>query len=735
MVRKKTRTSRSASKRPTLREQDQLRGRFRTLLLQNPNYFGNLQDSVFDPVLTFNGSKSYESLGCVGYNPDLERLHAVVYINRRTGYGGQICSNGSTEYVRFYLSFDGGATWEDQGLSSFKAYDIPQNETRLEYAVTRRVKPARKFCFFPNLIQARAILSWNAIPPANQPDFKPVWGDVHDTHIEVDPFRWIVIGDLLKAVKIDVPDLLLQAVDLDQTVQAKKNILTVAEKAELYRDTKVEPHRFALAELQAKADNPVLTANLQTAEFLEIFPDLNIDLTGLGDLLAPQDGSVFYEELECVGFDARTDTLVGILRIKRPNGYSGGPCTVGSSQYVTFWGDFNDNGTFETCLGTASVNVHDYQEIPREGLEYSVFLKVDLGKFQQPCEEGARLIPIRAILSWAVPAPCANPNYVPVWGNREETIIHLPAGPSIQGKLPVVVTVGDMAIPDIGPAGLATGTGVETFFSAENSPFGGRIDITGKIANGDSASKYRVSVKPHGAPDTAYVPITNEPTGLKLTLVTVVIPPPPAPPVITIDTDHTVHADGLGYYPYEDYSSSHFIEGNLLMRWFTGPAEHGLTFDLRVDLSVDGNPANDSHSDVVTVRVDNESPKATLDINLGGGVECADFDLGATFTGNFSATDEHFRRFYFQILPPGPADGVLPVPPNGLSVFLAGGTIADPGVAAGIYTLNTDPPGPAGPMAPCGYSLTIWAESRTNVNSGTSRRRTPASVGFCLRAP
>src|SRR4029453_8198383 len=106
-----------------------------------------------------------------------------------------------------------------------------------------------------------------------------------------------------------------------------------------------------------------------------------------------------------------------VLRVKRPNGYSGGPCTAGSREYVTFWADLNNNGTFETCLGTASVRVHDIPNVPTQGLEYSVYLPVNFGAYKQPREKGPRLVPIRAILSWASVPDCAFPNKPPVWGN------------------------------------------------------------------------------------------------------------------------------------------------------------------------------------------------------------------------------------------------------------------------------------------------------------------------------
>lgn len=700
-------------------EVEGLRHQFRALILGNPNYFGNLEESPFQPVLKILSDTTYEEIGCVGYQPQLERLHAVVYVKQQTGYGGDVCSKGSPEYVRFYLSFDNGATWQDQGLASFTAYNIPENRGRLEYAVTRRVDPPRKFCFQHNFLLCRAILSWNVMPPPNAPNFKPVWGEVHDTRIAIEGFRFFPLKDLFTVAKVKIPEAVELAVDLEKPIPAAEpKVLSATELARVYRGKEVEPHRFAFAELLRVVSEPSTSELAMAKGFKSPLVELGIDFPKLADLLFPKDGSVFYEELECVGYDTNQDTLVGVIRVKKPNGYSGGPCTAGSQEYVTFWADIDGNGTFETCLGTASVRVHDYADLPREGLEYSVFLKVDLAKYRQPCTKGARLVRIRAILSWQVAPPCANPNYVPTWGNREETIVQIVPGRRIDGAMPILSSVGDIAVPDINGSGFATGVGIETGFLAQQSPFGGFINLCGKIVGGTAASKYRVLIKPHGAPDTSYVPLTNEPTGLRLTLVTF-------PPLI-INSNHIVHADANGYYPYEDYASDHFIDGNVLMRWFTGAAEDGKTFDLRLDLSVDGNPVNDIHGNVVTVHVDNTAPDVDLLINLGGGVECADFDVGATFTGSFKATDTHFHSFSFEIEPAGPASGVLPTPASGLSVF-AGGAILDPGVAAGTYTLDTTG------MKPCGYAIILHVYDRSNVNSGTSRNYNKDSVGFCLK--
>src|SRR5215470_10882825 len=155
------------------------RARFRPLLLTNPNYFGNLKDSAFKPVKTILSNTTYEELKCVGFQPQLNRLEAVVWIKQAAGYSGDICHAGSPEYVRFFLSFDNGATWLDQGMASFTAYDIPGGVQPLEYAVTLTIAPFRRRCQFENLPLVRAILSWNQ-PPVD-PNTPPVWGNVVDT--------------------------------------------------------------------------------------------------------------------------------------------------------------------------------------------------------------------------------------------------------------------------------------------------------------------------------------------------------------------------------------------------------------------------------------------------------------------------------------------------------------------------------------------------------------------------
>jgi hypothetical protein len=191
---------------------------FRALLAGNPNYFGNLLESPFPPVAPKQGDTTFEEIGCVGFHPQARRLDAVVFVTEQVGYGGGICSQGSQECVRFYVSFDNGASWVDQGAASFTVYDVPQisDRRRLEYAVSVPCSPPQKFCFVPNVLLVRAILAWDHCPPPNQPQYRPVWGDVHDTHILVQPRRRIPWFELINEFKIKLPGNVLQQLDLEQ---------------------------------------------------------------------------------------------------------------------------------------------------------------------------------------------------------------------------------------------------------------------------------------------------------------------------------------------------------------------------------------------------------------------------------------------------------------------------------------------------------------------------------------
>jgi len=669
------------------------RGAFRSLLLSNPNYFGNVVESPLKPTLPLAGSTVYEELGCVGHHPQQQRVEAVVYINQSSGYGTDICGPGTPEFVRFYLSFDNGATWHDQGMTSFQAYNIPEGtegEKRLEYAVSLPIGPRKKFCFFDPLVRVRAILSWNNPPPANQPNWTPIWGNVRHATILLEPRRLIFPLELLEVAKVQLTPEIKDLIDLDAPVATKKKTLGAAELATLYRGKDVPVHRFAFKEL---AGFTTASVTLSAESWLKTLPGLEIS-PDIFDLLFPKtDGDISYEELKCVGLDPNMpDTLVGVIQVKKALGYSGGPCTDGSKEYVTFWGDFDGNGTFETCLGTANVSVYDVV-VPPEGVHYAVRLPVDLTQYRRPCKEGPRLVRIRAILSWNAPAPCANPNHVPAWGNREETLINIaPTSGLPAGKITIL---GGIPVGHIDNAtGLTDATAV---FATNNiapdslnrpCPFGGRVTAQGLPIPGYS---YIVEVSPD---NSIWTPLLTD--------------------LIVTDEDGNTSphkADNVTKrFDYLPFTKNAAI---LLGHWDS--AGDALWY---VRLSVYDSGGMLQGTDTHRIQLDNTWPEASIEITTGSG-NCGKFDAGTALAGNFVARDLYLSQYSVAVEPAINDPGVgVPVPSSGLV-----NTAPAPGNGWTLDTTN---------MKPCGYIIRVVASDRAIWDSQWVGHHSPASAGFCI---
>jgi hypothetical protein len=167
----------------------------RSLLLSDPNYFGNLTSSSLKTVLNIQENTTYESIGAVGYHPHFKQVHAKVQIKRNYGYSGSLRNSGSREYVRFYLSSDDAATWEDLGLRGFEMFDVPGPKP-LEHTVSVQLNPREEWRFALTSIRVRAILSWNTPPPADDAKWTPIWGDVAESQIRVEGSRFVPTGTI-----------------------------------------------------------------------------------------------------------------------------------------------------------------------------------------------------------------------------------------------------------------------------------------------------------------------------------------------------------------------------------------------------------------------------------------------------------------------------------------------------------------------------------------------------------
>jgi hypothetical protein len=675
---------------------EQARENLHLLLLANPNYFGNLKDSPFKPILNIVADSAYETLGCVGYSAPLSRLEAVVSVNQVSGYNGALCTNGSQEYVRFYLSFDDGVTWQDQGVASFTVHDLPGLKP-LEYSVALPVSIPEHLCFFPNLPKVRAILSWNYEPPANTPGYVPVWGGVADTTIQIPGTHFIIFKDLLAEAKLKLPESLTALVDVNQTLAtAEPKSPSLLELIATYRGKNVPSHRLLYPQV-SKLSGPgaaILDANHPIAT-------LGIDLGEIiGEIIATS-GDTDYEQLHCVGLDPNRNALAAVVKVKLPYGFGGAPCTIGSIEYVAFWVDWGSG--FEYA-GTTTINTHDIAPIPAGGLDYAVALPVDLASHMQPCKDGPKTAVVRAILSWEVAPPPTDPDYVPVWGNRMDALVQIPAGDTFVTGTPDIAIIGGIGVASIDTTGVTaipgatlpgalfvlTGAYADPWVSSRQCPFGGQIVIQGSPSVG---SKYRVWVSKIGSPGQTLL----------------------SDPIYTVDgmgNGTWRNPDASGFFTYLDSSLN---MDNTLAYWYSSGDDLWQVWLEIADIAdtvFGSTPA-------YLIQLDNTAPTAEIHIDSGG--DCKQFGLGTTIDGHFVARDIHFGAFSLDTTPAS----LIP-PPN--EPATATPSTSQTAVAPGdAWTLNT-----AG-MVPCGYVVQLWVYDNAIVGSiPGSHNSAYADVGFCL---
>ncbi|WP_031433017.1 peptidoglycan-binding domain-containing protein [Methylomarinum vadi] len=728
------------------------RANFRALLLTNPNYFGNKRVSKYQPVKQKKSDTSYEELKCVGYNPHVKQLYAVVHIKRDYGFLGGLCSTGSTEYIRFYIDWNNDGRWIDAGLTHIAVFDIPGDKP-LEYSLTLDIDPVEKPCAIENLPKVRAILSWNDLPTAGDPDYLPVWGNMVEVRIQIDTLngKTVALGDFLKLGKATFPDSILDNIDLNQPVSlADTKELSIGDLASAYKEKGVPAHRFTFSTVK-KLSIKSVDAGIAHDELSELLSGYDMKVSEVVEALAATDGDTRYEELKCVGYDSRRRHLTGILNVKLPYGYSGSLCKKGSLEYVAFW-EWDEIEAIWLYLGTAVVNTHDVKSMPSGGIQYAVSLSADFSHRRRPCTKGPSEARIRAILSWEEPPPPHNPNWVPKWGNREETRIHIKPGPIVTGEhIPYIETVGNMHVCDINQGtGLATGEGIIAHFDADRSPFAQTLTVTGYIDNPPAGVmegaaiplKYKISVRP-------YDPISPQPWQSLHNDFSVWVREEIGlnPPIHKKIKQKIDPADGCYTY-LEDPGGSHerHYVIPVLAKWHTSAPHTGL-WEIRImaKLPSDGViyggvlicAADGSTRSVVRVRLDNKEPEVAIGltgyqrgsdptvhpIGTSTSEKCGKFVIGDVLHGVYDVKDAHFGTLTLTVAPSGPAHGTTVNPP--LRRF----DIVPTSGEFGTWTLDTKN------MEACGYIVRLWARDRAIVDSGYIGLRNTDDVGFCLEEP
>jgi hypothetical protein len=700
-------------------------------LASNPNYFGKVMNSK-QPVIQAPGKNTtYEDLHCISYNPQSAELRAVVEIKQSSGFSGDSCTDGSFEYVRFFVDYLNNGTWVDEGVTVFNTHDIAHTGS-LCYGVTLKITPdfASTCKDKPILPRVRAILAWNQIPPAGDANFTPFWGNVKEVNIQIQPKSKLFSlpfkdwGTMLSATtKSKIAALIsgektngnfinaAAAFDTNKNIVFDQQHLSELKKAygNKVDDTRLGSTAIMMAQTKAYSSNvSAISKSLIAAK---------LDLAAVSDFVINSKYNTSFEELTCVGLNREINELHGAIHVKRPNGYLGDLCSVGSREYVAFYMDF---GTGWQYMGTSSVQVHDIAEIPKDGLMYNIYLPINLTPWQKAyCQAG--IAKVRGILSWNILPPPNDPNYVAPWGDTEECQVEIKPLPKgvVDAVTPVISTLGGIEVDKINAAGIANGQStIVPAIRGVDSPFDGLILFGGIIGSALPGSKYRILIQEPGSlifqPNTASftVNVTNINSGVQS----------------FVDVNQT--ADVAGYFTYlNDYVGSDLVQvaGNLLGHF--SPSRSGLHFVKIETLSGDV-------STVVPFMVDKSNPVVKIDITSGGGNCGTNFSTGDILSGTFNYHNEesgvnignsNFLAVSLSLAPTGAL---------GTPLFGTSGAPADPDAPSINYPssaastnqwfLNT------AAMTPCGYTVHIHGTNRTIVSSSSVGKYDTKSQGFCI---
>jgi hypothetical protein len=678
---------------------------FNQLIAKNPNYFGNFPEISLPPVFPLSGDTTFEELTCVGYNPELGVLEAVIQIKQPSGYLGDNCSAGSYEYIQFYV--DAGSGFQDVGLVAINVHDLPNGadcakhaNKPLSYAASVPYTPPNsEDCDDPVLPLVRAILSWQSVPTS--PTFPVTWGNTLNRHIQLNPGP-TTIFDIIEDLFEDgiLPSKAKEKIAAVPTIPIPPPDpapLTLAQLAALYRgkESEVPPQRFGFAEANLVLSSPAVSSELVAGKMAE-FAALKIDWSQIITAVAEKNADVAYEQLDCLGLEGAPgfERLVATFRIKQNLGYSGNLCSAGSDEYIAFWADWDNTCAF-TYLGTVQVNVHDINRPAGEDLCYMAMLPVDLSAHRTGCEI-PKIGRVRAVLSWATPPSTTDPNALNFWGNSIDAHVQIRPGNISNPLNPTISILGGIPTSQIDST---TGfTTLNARFAGNNlladslgraCPFGSRVEVQGPEFPG---YKYRIQVRD----------VTSG--GLWQTVVN---------PLMLTRWDGTTYIsnpDPNGYFNYQQYTEN--IE-NLLGNWDSSGDD---LWEVKIDIAdFFDHPVLGAIPDIHRVQLDNTAPEASVHIDSAG--DCGKFGVGVTLTGHFVARDANFGSYSLGTLPfTGPVS-----PGSGTTQ-----TAAAPGDP---WSLNTTG------MKPCGYDIHLFVADRSIVNSSWgAHNESSADTGFCLLA-
>lgn len=673
---------------------------------------------------------NWEELTCVGFNPEKSKLEAIVSIKQATGYSGGLCTNGSKEYVRFFVDFKDGNGFQDMGYTSFKVADIsevpagPQHPIKYMTQIFIDDEKYRKFltCQTAVIPTVRAVLSWNTIPSSN-PFATPHYGNVKDADIQLKRKRRIFWGDIFDALQVkEIPDF-LKGINIKEEINIPvPPAPPIAQIYESYKRAQVPDHRTFYSSIAPLISNGKKYKVLSSYSLQDI-QTLKVDIKALTDIILKPVGQadVSFEELTCVGLNTALDRLGAVVKVKKSSGFSGDMCHNGSQEHVAFWADWDNNGIFDQYLGTASVTVHDISNIPADGLYYCVDLPVNLSQHIRSCVF-PNIVRIRGVLSWQSLPSTTDPNDLNTWGNRLDVVVQI--RPSQAANVEAELThVGSVDRDSIDPVTFLVNSDNTNPTSDNNRPYGGWVSFNGIInRNGfNGIIKYKIEYKKYGSSDSTYASVSTSETFSMLDFA-------PDPNVEYLDTQSP--ADGWFIYKANP-AIGLYNETNYLAGWGTEGLADG-TYTIRfTHTDALGNEQvadifsviiNNVHMSISTTANVSVDLTKTLDLVIDGG-DCHCYDKTATnhtVSGHLRAVHPYFSSWGLDLQPTSHTHGTVPTPAFRYYNAIANhadigdlGNNLDSGDANAPWSVDVSA------MDNCGYTVSLHARTRVIRNSST----------------
>lgn len=724
---------------------------FKSLLAENPNFFGNVTDKAlaeeFAPVVPIAGNTRYEQLRCVGLYPEDDVLEAVLEIKLPFGYQGGLCSEGSKEYVAFYVDWEDGNGFVSVGApAQVRVHDLAAAAERdLFYAVRKPFTTKERLkCKTPQVVRVRAILSWEQIPTG--PGYVPVWGNVVDVWVQIKPKAKLSVIPA-PHFGLEIQPLVPEQLVLAGTKEEIKEIVdfSLAEEQRIEEAGEVESHRFGFKALVAENPNHFgsISESGESEDLLAAIAELPSTAAGyLTDKLAvdpallkpilPFLKKTKYEQLRCVGLYPEEDLLEAIIEIKRPTGYNGSLCSFGSNEYVVFYIDW---GSGYQYAATAQVRVHDIPEVADHHLFYAVQAKIPNPKLK-PCTY-ENVVRVKAILQWNFDPTLFGPGYTPSWGNVLVRDVQIRPKDGASAKCDLEIVNG-IHTDDIDGNGLAIkiDNGGLTVPGTYDRPFGGVIAAWGNI-NVSGAHYYRFWYKEEPAGPWTLVKDKRRARGFGgVTLFR-------AP-------------DANGWFSRSLYETD---EANYSLTALVHWSSHGKNGEYRFRLELGDAAKNPLPNPCeVTLELDNVGPellefsgtpaplpaKGVAVKDAGGNYKKCGTFVGPEpirVFGNF--LDEYFRNYHLRVfggnihvsgvsIGSGRYDGGLPLNDHGIVGAVSG--VAGPGQELTTINLCTVPQSPQKVKCAYGIELRVWDRAIVGGLSGyqynTSAHRRSAFVTF-----